>query len=124
MNDMPQFEIPEAVRDLAERNVEQARSAYTQFMDMARQAQEVMTRSQGAMAAGALEMQSKAMGFAEVNISAGFKFASELARARDLQDMFEIQQRHAQKQMQVYTDQAQELGRMMTTAAENAKPKV
>ena len=124
MNDMPQFEIPEAVRDLAERNVEQARSAYSQFMDMARQAQEMMTRSQGAMAAGAIEMQSKAMGFAEENISAGFKFASELARARDLQDMFEIQQRHAQKQMQVYTDQVQELGRMMTAAAENAKPKI
>ena len=31
MNDMPQFEIPEAVRDLAERNVEQARSAYSQI---------------------------------------------------------------------------------------------
>ena len=124
MNDMPQFEIPEAVRDLAERNVEQAWSAYSQFMDMARQAQEMMTRSQGAMAAGAIEMQSKAMGFAEENISAGFKFAGELARARDLQDMFEIQQRHAQKQMQVYTDQVQELGRMMTTAAENAKPKI
>ena len=37
MYDKPQFEFPEAVRELAERNVEQARSAYNQFMDMARQ---------------------------------------------------------------------------------------
>ena len=123
MNDMPQFEIPEAVRDLAERNVEQARSAYSQFMDMARQAQEMMTRSQGAMATGAIEMQSKAMGFAEANMSAGFNFASELAKARDMQEVFEVQQRHAQKQMQTYTAQAQELGNLITAAAEKAKPK-
>ena len=29
MYEKPQFEIPETVRELAERNVEQARSAYT-----------------------------------------------------------------------------------------------
>ena len=124
MNDVPQFEIPEAVRELAERNVEQAQSAYAKFMDMARQAQEMLARSQGAMAAGAIEMQSKAMGFAEENMSAGFNFASDLAKARDMQEVFEVQQRHAQKQMQTYTAQAQELGRLMTTAAEKAKPKV
>ena len=37
MYDKPQFEIPEAVRELAERNVDQARTAYNQFMEMARQ---------------------------------------------------------------------------------------
>ena len=30
MYEKPQFEIPETVRELAERNVEQARSAYSQ----------------------------------------------------------------------------------------------
>ncbi len=61
MYDKAQFEIPEAVRELAERNVEQARSAYSQFMDMARKAQDAVTKSQGAMAAGALDIQSKAL---------------------------------------------------------------
>ena len=36
MADLPQFEIPEAMRDMAERNVDQARSAYGQFLEMAR----------------------------------------------------------------------------------------
>ena len=55
MYDKPQFEIPEAVRELAERNVEQARSAYNQFMDMARRVQDSFAGSfQGVMAPGAL----------------------------------------------------------------------
>jgi phasin len=124
MYDKPQFEIPEAVRELAERNVEQARDAFAQFLTMAKQAQEMMVRSQGAMAAGAVEVQSRALRYAEENIEAGFKYASDMARARDLNELLEVQQRHAQKQMQAYATQAQELGRLMADAAEKAKPKV
>jgi len=122
MYDKPQFEIPETVRELAERNVEQARAAYTQFMDMARKAQDAVTKSQGAMAAGAIDIQSQALRFAEQNINASFSFAADLARARDLKDYLEIQSRYAQKQMQDYAKQAQELGRMMSEAAQKAKP--
>ena len=122
MYDKPQFEIPEGVRELAERNVEQARSAYSQFMDMARKAQDAVTKSQGAMAAGALDIQSKALSYAEQNINASFNFAADLARARDLKEYLEIQTRYAQKQMQDYAKQAQDLGRMMTDAAQKAKP--
>ncbi len=48
MYDKPQFEIPEAVRELAERNVEQARSAYSQFMEMTRRVQDTLAKSGGA----------------------------------------------------------------------------
>ncbi len=122
MYEKAQFEIPEAVRELAERNVEQARSAYSQFMDMARKAQDAVTKSQGAMAAGALDIQAKALTYAEQNINASFNFAADLARARDLKEYLEIQTRYAQKQMQDYAKQAQDLGRMLTEAAQKAKP--
>jgi len=123
MYDKPQFEIPEAVRELAERNVEQARSAYNQFMDMARRVQDTLASSQGAMASGALEMQTRVAKFAEENIQASFAFASDLSRARDLKEYLEIQQRYAQKQMQAYAHQAQELGKLMSEAAHKAQPK-
>lgn len=123
MYDKPQFEIPEAVRELAERNVEQSRSAYNQFMDMARKVQDSLSKSQGAMASGAMEMQARVAKFAEENIQASFAFASDLSRARDLKEYIEIQQRYAQKQMQAYAMQAQELGKLMTEAAQKAQPK-
>jgi phasin len=122
MHDAPQLEIPEAVRELAERNVEQARSAYNQFMDMARKAQDAVTKSQGAMAAGALDIQARSLKYAEQNINASFNFAADLARARDLKEYLEIQTRYAQKQMQDYAKQAQELGALMAEAAQRAKP--
>lgn len=123
MFDKPQFEIPEAVRELAERNVEQTRAAYTQFMQFAQQAQQMMTRSQGAMTAGAIEVQARAMDYARHNLEAGFRFASDLARARDVKEYLEIQTRYAQNQMQAYSQQAQDLGRLMGEAAQRAQPK-
>ena len=123
MYDKPQFEIPVAVRELAERNVEQARSAYNQFIEMARRVQDTLVKSQGAMASGAVELQSQVAKFAEENIEANFKFASDLSRARDLKEYLEIQQRYAQKQMQAYAHQAQELGKMLGEAAQKVQPK-
>ena len=71
----------------------------------------------------ALEIQSKALKFAEQNIDEGFTFASDLARARDLKEYLEIQTRYAQKQMQAYAQQAQDLGRMMAEAAQEPSPR-
>lgn len=123
MYDKPQFEIPEGVRELAERNVEQARSAYNQFMEMARRVQESLAKSQGAMASGAMELQGRVAKFAEENIEASFAFAFDLSRARDLKEYMEVQQRYAQKQMQAYAHQAQELGKLLSEAAQKAQPK-
>lgn len=120
---LPPMEIPEPVRQMVERNVEQSRAAYLQFADMAKRAQEMVASSSGTMTQAALDIQSKAMRFAEQNVEAGFNFASELARARDMKEYLEIQSKHAQRQMQSYANQAQELGRLITDAAQKAQPK-
>jgi phasin len=123
MSEPPQMEIPDAVRQLAERNVEQARTAYAQFMEVVRKAQDTVAKSSGAMTEGALEIQGRAIKFAEENVEAGFRLAAELAKARDMKEYFEIQARHAQRQMAVYAQQAQELGRLMAEAASKAQPR-
>ena len=124
MADLPQFEIPEAMRDMAERNVDQARSAYGQFLEMARQAQDLVSKSSDTMAQSAREIQIKAMRYAEQNMEANFAFVGELAKARDLRDYMEIQSRHAQRQMQTYSEQAQELGRMLADVAQKVQRRV
>ena len=122
MADMPKFEIPDAVRDMAERNVEQVRGAYDQMLAMARQTQEALMRSAGAMGMGAfVDMQTRMFRYAQDNMTAGFDLAAELARARDLKDWVDIQGRFTQRQIKTYTDQAQELGRMMTEIAQKTK---
>ena len=123
MTDSPRLEIPDAVRQMAEKNIEQARGAYSQLVDMMRKSQDMFSRSSGAVTEATLDVQSKLMRFTEENLEANFRLASELMRARDMKDYFEIQSRHAQLQMHNYALQAQELGRLMADAAQKAQPK-
>jgi phasin len=124
MSDKPTMEIPAAMREMAERNVEQARSAYTRFMDMARQAQDMVAKSSDAVASSAKEVQARSLRYAQENMDASFAFASDLAKARDLKEFLEIQQLYAQKQAATYTEQAQELGRLLADAAQMAQRKM
>jgi len=120
MYEKPSFEIPDQVRQLAEKNVEQTRSAYNQFLDMARKAQDMAAKSQGDMVQAAMDVQTRALKYADDNMQASFRLASELARARDLQQYVEIQSRHAQEQMKAFSDQASELGKLMSDVAQRS----
>lgn len=121
--DAPQFEIPDAVRELAERNVEQVRGAYAQFLDMARDAQDTAAKSTGVMAEGARELQARTLRFAQDHVDASFSLVTDLARAKDFKDYLDIQARYAQRQMAAYTEQAAELSRLMTDMTEKAQRK-
>ena len=119
------IEFPQHLRDLAEKNVEQARGAYSQFMDAMTQAMGMWMNAmpQNDMTSGFKVVQERAIRFGKQNAEAGLAFASELASAKDFQDVLAIQSRYAQTQMQNYALQAQELGRLMAEAAQNIQPR-
>ena len=124
MAEKPSFEIPPELRDFAEKNVEQARAAYDQFMDF-------MTKAMGAWAdsAGAETMtgfkavQEKAVAFAKENAERSFALASDLARAKDVQEVLTLQGRYAQTQIQTFGIQAQQLAWLMADAMRDLQPK-
>lgn len=120
MNDKP-FEIPKSMRDAAEQSVNQAKSAYDQFMDASRKAQEMAEKSQGSMLSTAREIQQKSLAFASENTQAGFELAEKLVKARDFQEAMTIQSSFARQQMEAYSRQAQELTRMMADAGKKAQ---
>jgi phasin len=122
MAQTPPFEIPQQLRELAERNVEQARTAYAQFMDAMVQATGMWTNAMPAnvMTAGFKTVQDRAIKFAKQNAEACFSLATELASAKDITDVLAIQSRYAQTQMQAYALQAQELGRLMAEATQSS----
>lgn len=120
MSELPPIEIPPAVRELAEQNVAQTRAAYAAFLTLAKQAQDMVAASQGDSARGVGELQAKATRYAEENVEASFRLASELAQARDLQEYAEIQSRYAQTQVITFGQQAKTLTRLLSEAAETA----
>jgi phasin len=121
MTHAPQFEFPMQMRELAEKNLEKVQTAFGQFMDATRKAQDVIGTMvpDNPMTAGMKQVQERSMRFTQQNIDASFSMASELAKAKDLKECLDIQSRHAQLQMATFSTQAQELGRLMINAAQN-----
>jgi hypothetical protein len=116
------FELPKQLRELAEKNVEQARAAYAQFMDAMTQAMSAWsTAPSNVMTSGFRDVQELAIRFAKENAEAGFALAKEFANAKDIQGVITLQSRYAQTQLRSYAHQAQELGRLMAEAVENMK---
>lgn len=118
------FEIPQQMRDLAQKNIEQASAIYGQFMDAMTQAMGMWSKTMPAneMASGFKAVQDRATKFAKQNAEAGFALASDLAKAKDLQEVLALQSRYAQAQMQAYALQAQELGQVMAQSAQSIRP--
>ena len=125
MADNRSFEVPKQLRDLTERNLEQGRAAYGQFMDAMVQAASMWWGAMPAneMTSGFKVVQERSVRFAKQNAEACFALASELANAKDIQDILAIQSRYAQTQMQAFALQAQELGRLLAEAAQGASPR-
>jgi phasin len=123
MTTKPTLEVPPEVRSMNEKNLAQARVAYDQFMSLARQSQETLAKSSTAVSDGVREVQAKTLKYTEQNLDASFQFAAELAKAKSLQEIMEIQARFAQKQMLNYSHQAQDLGRSMADASKNLQTK-
>lgn len=121
----PTFEIPQQLRELTERNLEHARTAYSQFMDAVSQAMGVWASATppNAVTSSFKAVQDRAVKFAKQNAEACFNLASELANAKDMADVLGIQSRHAQTQIQAYALQAQELSRLMMEAAQTMQQK-
>ena len=119
------FEIPEQLRELAERNVAQARAVFGQFIDAMAHATGMWMAAMPSneMTSSFKVVQERAIRFGKQNAEACFELASELANAKDLQDVLSMQSRYAQTQMQVYARQAQELGRLMGEAVQSMQPR-
>ncbi len=118
----PDFEIPNSVRDIAGKSLEQARDAYGRLVESARQAQEMVNKSTEVFATGAKEVNDKLFSFAETSAKASFEAATRLAKARDVKEIMEIQTSFARGQIEAYTAQAQELSRILAAAAAKAQP--
>ena len=116
------FEVPKELRHLADENVERARQLYVQFMDWVGQAMATWSSaSSGIIVPGLHEVQERAVKLANENADAAFKLAKDVAQAKDLHELIDLQTRYVQSQMKWYAEQTQEFGRLMTRALGDMK---
>lgn len=113
----PRYEVPNEMRELAERSVEQARKAFDGFMGAAHKAVEAMQGSSTVVQDNAKDMTGKALGFAEQNMMSAFEHAQRLVRAKDLSEVMRLQAEFAQSQFAALQTQMRDLGASAGKAA-------
>ena len=118
------FEIPNDMRAMAEASFEQARKTFEKFVASAQAATGTIEERNAAARAGARDISSKAIAYAEKNVQASLDYAQSLLKAKDQTDVMRLHSEYVQGQMRSLAEQASEMGQAVTRAAmDAAKPK-
>ena len=119
------FEIPKEVRSMAEASLEQARKTFERFLANAQAAAGSFEERGATVRAGAKDINTKAITYAEKNVQASLDYAESLLHAKGLAEVMRLHSEYVQAQMRSLTEQASEMGQIAARAAiEAAKPKI
>jgi phasin len=118
------FEMPNDMRAMAQASFDQARKAFEGLLSAAQKTASSFEDQGSAARAGAKDVASKAIGFAEANVRASLDYAERLLKAKDMAEVMRLHSEYVQAQMRALADQAGEMGQAVTRAAmEAAKPR-
>lgn len=104
------YEIPNEMRDFAEKSVEQARKAFDGFLDAAYKASNALETQTTTAQDNMRAVSGAAVSFAEQNMAASFNYAQKLVRAGSVEEVLKIQTEFAKGQIETLTKQVQEMG--------------
>ena len=118
------FEIPKEMRSMAEASFEQARKAFEKFLANAQAAAGSIEERSATVAAGAKDINAKAIAYAEKNVQASLDHAQSLLHAKGLADVMRLHSEYVQTQMRSLAEQTSEMSQIAARAAmDAAKPK-
>ena len=118
-----QTAFPQAAREFAEKTVAQTREAYERSNKVLETTLETIEKSFDAAGQGAVALNRKIMEIAQRNLNSGFELAKQLAGAKNLAEIVELQSAYWQKQVEALTSQAEEVRSLATkVAADAAQP--
>lgn len=100
----------ETAREYAKQNITRVRDAQEQFLSAMGEAQSMFLKSTGMDSnQDVSNLNQKALDYARENINSGFELATKLVDATDVSQAMELQSEFVRKQIETYTEQAQEL---------------
>jgi phasin len=111
------FEVPNELRDFAERSVEQARKAFEGFVSVAQKAAGTVDEAAETTQSNVKTVGAQVFGFAEQNVNAAFDLAHKLVQAKDAQEAFTLQSEFLKTQLSSLQAQAKEIGALLQKSA-------
>ncbi len=101
-------------REYAKQNIEQVKDTQEKFLEAITQAQKTFLQSSGmANQDETEELNNKTLNIIKANIESGFELATKLVDATDVSEAVELQSEYVRKQLETYTEQAQEISDMI-----------
>ncbi|MGJ4903264.1 phasin [Bradyrhizobium sp. HKCCYLS2058] len=123
-DDGRRFEIPKDVRAMAEAGFDQARQTFEKFLAGAEATAGSLEQRGATVRAGAKDIGSKVLSYAEKNVQSSLDYAQSLVHAKDLPEVLRLHSEFVQGQMRSLAEQASEVGQAIGKAAIDAtKPK-
>ncbi len=104
------FQVPEEMRNMAERSLTQARQALDSFLGATRRTAETMEQTTDKVQAGAKDIAQRTLSAAEQNLRTSLDYAERLVRAKDLQEAVRIQSEFVRTQAEAMQAQMKEFG--------------
>jgi phasin len=110
--EVPKFEVPAELRNMAERTIEQAEKAFDTFFEAA-------NRSMAPFTHPGVEISRKILSLTEQNMKSAFDHAHKLAQAADLQEALQIQSEFLKSRISNAGEQMKQITEGITSAAKN-----
>jgi phasin len=121
--DMPNIEVPEMVRDFAEKSVQQAKDVYARIKSAAEETTDVLEDTYASATKGATEFNLKALEALRANVNASFDYTRELFGSKSLAEAVELSATHMRRQFESLSAQAKTLSTLaQKVATETAEP--
>src|SRR5262245_33882805 len=113
----PKLEVPNELRELAEKTIDQAEKAFSLFFDAA-------SKSMATVPGAGTEISKQALSFTEQNLKSAFEHARKLVHATDLQEAMRIQSEFLRSQFTSAGEHMRDItGAMMSSAKDATKGK-
>ena len=112
----PKPEIPQGIREMAEKGTAQAKATYEKMSVATTEASNAMQSAHSSAIQGALEYNSKIVEFARINTKAAFDYAAKVFAVRAPSEFMEISAEHTRTQMEVLGEQSKELAALTQRA--------
>jgi phasin len=113
----PDAAVPETVRAMIEKAVDQSGEVYDRSKDALDASVTTLERTFDAAGQGAVAFNRKIIDIAQRNVNSGFDLAKSLAGAKNLSEMVELQAAYWQKLLGALTSQAEEVRALSTKVA-------
>ncbi len=120
MTDIPKFDIPENVRDMAGNSIKEARKTFMTFLESAQDAADKAEGSAMQMTEQARGMGRDALDFTQHSMAKTFDYAEKMLKAKDPAELMSLQQEYIASQMEAMQGEAKKFADKVSSIASDA----